>query len=285
MRGYLYDSVKILKNEGDHFYWFTLTNQFPHDIAFCCVYVAPEGSKYSNIQCFDILETDILNFMSNNYKVCLVGDFNAHTNNGLDFTYVDDNIQQTLNIENVIDDTLGICPLEQLGFPKERHNSDLSRTNNYGNRLLDLCIACDLYIGNGRLGQDRLLGCKTCKGVLVVDYVILSPSLFQNVSDFAVLPFEPMISDAHNGIQFSLLCNEAVFHENDHTDTQSVTRAKWNNAEAQIFVENLNSDKIASLISKIDALSSDQAVANDINNLNTECSSILIDAANGAGFI
>ena len=36
---------------------------------------------------------------------------------------------------------------------------------------------------------------------------------------------------------------------------------------------------------KIDALSSDQTVANDINNLNTECSSILIDAANGAGFI
>ena len=195
---------------------------------------------------------------------------------------MDDNIQQTLNIENVIDDTLGICPLEQLGFPKERHNSG---TNNYGNRLLDLCIACALYIGNGRLGQDRLLGCKTCEGVSVVDYVILSPSLFQNVSDFAVLPFEPMIGDAHNGIQFSLLCNEAVFHENCHTDTQNVYRAKWNNAEAQIFVENLNSDKIASLISKIDALSSDQAVANDINNLNTEYLSILIDAANGAGFI
>ena len=72
-----------------------------------------------------LLETDILSFTSNNYKICLLGDFNAHTNNGLDFTYVDDNIQQTLNIENVIDDTLGICPLEQLGFPKERHNSDL----------------------------------------------------------------------------------------------------------------------------------------------------------------
>ena len=49
VREHLYDSIKILKSEGDHFYWFTLINHFPQDIAFCCVYVAPEGSNYSNI--------------------------------------------------------------------------------------------------------------------------------------------------------------------------------------------------------------------------------------------
>ena len=54
VREYLYDSVKVLKNEGDLFYWFTLLNQFPYDIAFCCVYVAPEGGKYSNIQSFEL---------------------------------------------------------------------------------------------------------------------------------------------------------------------------------------------------------------------------------------
>ena len=99
---------------------------------------------------------------------------------------------------------MGTCPLEELGFPTERHNSDLSQTNNYGKRLLELCETCDLYIGNGRLGRDRLIGCKTCKGVTVVDYVILSPSLFTFISEFEVLPFDPMISDAHSGIHFLL---------------------------------------------------------------------------------
>ena len=119
-------------------------------------------------------------------------DFNAHTTNEHDFTYVDDNRQQLLNLGNVIDDNLGICPLEELGFSKECNNSDLTRLDIYGKRLLELYKACDLCIGNGRLGLDRLLGCKTCKDVTVVDYVILLPSLFPYVSEFKVLPFDSM---------------------------------------------------------------------------------------------
>ena len=49
---------------------------------------------------------------------------------------------------------------------------------------------------------------KTCKDVTVVDYVILLPSLFPYVSEFEVLPFDSLISDAHNGIYFSLICNK-----------------------------------------------------------------------------
>ena len=91
-----------------------------------------------------------------------------------------------------------------------------------------------------------LLGCKTCKDVTVVDYVILLPSLFPYVSDFEVLPFDSMISDAHDGIYFSLNCNEINLHENHQVDSAIVTMAKWNSAEAQFFIERLNTDKIAS---------------------------------------
>ena len=44
------------------------------------------------------------------------------------------------------------------------------------------------------------MGGKTCKCTTVVDYVILSPSLFHYISEFEVLPFDPMISDAHSGL-------------------------------------------------------------------------------------
>ena len=50
-------------------------------------------------------------------------------------------------------------------------------------------------------------------------------------------------------------------------------------------MQRLNSDKIASFESKVDVLSNEQVSALDINTLTAVCSSILIDAANEAGFI
>ena len=54
---HLIDKIKILKNDGDNFYWFTLRDHFAYNILFCVVYIAPEGSNYSDIDCFETLET------------------------------------------------------------------------------------------------------------------------------------------------------------------------------------------------------------------------------------
>ena len=92
-----------------------------------------------------------------------MGDFNAHTNNELDFTCVDDNIQQSLNIGNAIDNNLGFCPLEELGFPKERHNSDLSHIDNFGKRLLELCKSCACVLVMAGWGGTGLSAAKPVK--------------------------------------------------------------------------------------------------------------------------
>ena len=86
-----------------------------------------------------------------------------------------------------LDSSFNCCSIEQLGFSKERHNSDQSRIDLIGRRLLELCKSCDLYIANGRMGLERFLGGKTYKCTTVVDYVILSPSLFPYISEFEVL--------------------------------------------------------------------------------------------------
>ena len=283
VKEHLFDYIKIVKNDGDQFYWFTLENYFTYNILFCVAYIAPEGSNYSSIECFDLLESDIINLTSKFkcFKLCLLGDFNAHTRNEYDFTAVDGNIQQSDMV--YADSSLDYCSIEQLGFSTERYNSDLSRVNDYGRQLSELCRSCDIYIANGRLGLDRLLGSKTCKGTSVVDYVILSPSLFPYISEFEVLPFDPMTSDAHCGLHFSLTCNDMNGEQHTHDDNNpvTITGAKWNSVESASSVGLLNGNKIDSFIRKIDALNTNEQQSTQvINELTSECSSILTTLVN-----
>ena len=87
-----------------------------------------------------------------------------------------------------------------MGITTARHSTDNSKIDNYGSRLLSLCKSFDTHIANGRLFKDKGIGAATCKKSTVVDYCIMSPELFSYVSNFAILPFDPLLSDVHNGI-------------------------------------------------------------------------------------
>ena len=104
----------------------------------------------------------------NSFEVCLLGDFNSHTQNDSDIT-IDDTIEQNLHIEN-IDDRVSV---EELGFSTRRYNPDTSHIDNCGRRLLDICRSFNLNMTNGRLGSDKFFGIKTCKASTVVDYASL----------------------------------------------------------------------------------------------------------------
>ena len=94
---------------------------------------------------------------------------------------------------------------EDLGITTTRYNSDKSKIDNYGSRLLSMCKSFDIHIGNGRLFKDRGIGAATFKNTTVVDYCIMSPELFSYVSNFEILPFDPLLSDVHNGIAVEFL--------------------------------------------------------------------------------
>ena len=67
-------------------------------------------------------------------------------------------------------------------------NSLDSIINNYGRELIDMCIASDLRIVNGRVGHDNsgMFTCLTPQGNSVVDYTIGSEDMFNIISDFEV---------------------------------------------------------------------------------------------------
>ena len=115
----------------------------------------------------------------NNFEVCLLGDFNSHTQNDSDYITIDDTVEQNLHIENINDRV----SIEELGFSTGRYNSDTSQIDNYGRRLLHIYRSFSLNIANGRLGSDKFLGKKPCKADTIVDYALLPLLLFTLVKD------------------------------------------------------------------------------------------------------
>jgi hypothetical protein len=64
----------------------------------------------------------------------------------------------------------------------------------YGNRLLDLCRSLELFFVNGRVGTDCGIGQPTCNNSnSMIDYALISPTLFRSVVDFNVLTFDPIL--------------------------------------------------------------------------------------------
>ena len=77
--------------------------------------------------------------------------------------------------------------------------------NEYGKQLLDICTSCQLRIFNGRKFGD-LSGKYTChkyNGSSVVDYCIVSDSMYSEITHFKVHPWLPLLSD-HSMITVSI---------------------------------------------------------------------------------
>ena len=209
----------------------------------------------------------------------------ARTGNVQDFVTYDENFDQFLNGDspNYELNSVSIC---DLGFSNERHNSYVLQINNYGKRLLEMCKSFNLFIANGRVGQDKSLGKKTCKGSSVVDYAILSPLLFTAVNDSEVLPFEPLVSDAHSGIYLSLLCTtiNTGYQEVENVDI-AVTKACWVPDASEAFINNLNINEINQFVDKVNSISQNDISQEEVETLVSECSSLLLNAADAAGMI
>ena len=103
-----------------------------------------------------------------------------------------------------------------------RINKD-SVKNHYGSRLLDLCKGNNLFIINGRIGNDKGIGKLTCKNSSVV-YVISSVDFLKHIVNFSICEFSKLFSDVHSPISLLLKC--------ENKEEIMVTENISNNAEA-----------------------------------------------------
>ena len=242
------------------------------------VYIPCISSIHNDASDFDTISEDIVALYSeHNCPFLLLGDFNSHTGK-LDDFLAQNQIKQTL---------------QALGLETERHNCDL-KVNSNGHNLINLCNDLNFGILNGRFGQAKGVGQCTCvksRGQSLVDYAIVSTSLFPSVSDFYIDKFDSCLSDVHLPVCVTLQIDQEVKQAHNFQDQAYEVidhKASWKPEKKteyqQAFCSDTVSDKIILLCDKItNQFDSETVTQEEVDNLTAELTNIIIDPAKQVG--
>ena len=165
------------------------------DLFICACYVPPVSSPYYEDD-FLKLENEILN-ISNLGDILIVGDLNARISDTPDFIYNENESQSS--IQNILPDNYSV------DVNLHRHATD-KVLNTQGQGLIDLCIASQLRILNGRFVGD-MFGNFTCHksyGASTVDYALTSVDLINSINFFKVN--DPTYLSDHSQISVHITC-------------------------------------------------------------------------------
>ena len=121
--------ISIVQNDNEDSIWCKISTELTtldQCMYLACVYISPEGSPYSNAECFNVLEHEIVSFNQKSDYVIVVGDFNAKTSIKPDFLYHDVNDDNTET--GVPEACISLVPVENildhLGLPHTRITKD-----------------------------------------------------------------------------------------------------------------------------------------------------------------
>ena len=133
-------------------------------------------------------------------------------------------------------------------MPPPPHKSSDSRSNRFGEYLLDLCKSTNLRFVNGRLHADRDIGKITCithNGQSTVDYLLTVMENFRHISDFQILDFTQFSN--HAPLTFSLKINTDIRNKSSFY-SERIT--KWDADKKELFIQDLanNIERLESLL-------------------------------------
>ena len=168
------------------------------------------------------------------------------------------------------------------------------KTNTLGKDLIQMCQILGLVIVNGRFGSDKRTGSFTCinknKGKSTIDYAVISPVLFDFLTDFVVHDFDELLSDTHCAISLSFqstTCNQEhlVAHDSFHTsDTQTNADLlfRWKHTSAAVYNASFLDEDISHLNSEFSNLSNAPS-SEAMDNFCTKFGDLLINKAKECG--
>lgn len=149
--------------------------------------------------------------------------------------------------------------------------------------MIDVCRAADIKIVNGRFGNDYKSGNFTChkpNGSSVIDYVIVSPILFEYVKSFSVDQMDILFSDVHSPVTVSLnILKKSTFDPPNNLDDQNSIiltsdipytpiKTKWLPKRKIEYLSSFDLDSVNSLYSELQEI---------VENNYLETSQVILD--------
>ncbi|KAK6185732.1 hypothetical protein SNE40_007900 [Patella caerulea] len=196
---------------------------------------------------FEQIEEIYLRLITPNTVFCLIGDLNARTSDLKDYInpvaeYNDRNVAYE-EFSTVFEESE--TSVAYYGIPLQRQNQD-NTLNKYGERLLELCCNLNIHIANGRFGLES--GYTTCDVRSTVDYVLCSTEIFSEFNNFTVTDFDPLLSDKHCPVQWSLKCVNRTETQttDDDGDGKNLFRlkTKWCVTKREAFLNSIDLNEL-----------------------------------------
>ena len=185
--------VKIDKNYDDVLVWIKLFKEYfclEQDVYLGSVYIYPENSLCTEEDQFQIIQQAVCD-LPLNIDPYLLGDFNSRTKQMLD--YVVDEIHGSDGPLSGMVDTNPYGQISVYSYLSKinrlkRQTLDNRTKNKFANSLRDLCVTSNMFILNGRFGDDDH-GFHTridTTGLSLVDYVLCTPNSHALIKNFFV---------------------------------------------------------------------------------------------------
>ena len=249
---------KLKPSESDYIMWVQIDKHLidtDENLILGIVYVPPIQSRFYNDDELSKLENEIMSVCSSNKYVTISGDINARTAKLPDYVELDQYISEQFDFDDDIANFFDKTEiLKTLNIPVERSSMDV-KTNNTGYWLTDLCKNNNLFIVNGRVGKDKGVGRKTFRETSTIDYTICTADCFTFLTQFEVIELEPIFSDGHCLLSWSLNINLTTDDANDKPANYTNSRSKWSEKDRDIFVSSIDLQEVLSLHETLDTIS------------------------------
>lgn len=240
----------------------------------------PADSRFRTNDELEQFELEITDMCISHKYVYLLGDFNARTGLNDDFLSADDEFARIFEYDDAMINHFNKSScLPDFGLSIKRVNKD-SFINNDGNFLLDICKSNNIFILNGRCGQDRGLGSFTFKSLSTIDYSLSSFEGLKYISDFSVQYLDPLFSDGHSLIEtvytFDMGKRQVTQTERPIPGKQFI----WQESNKNNFVENIDLSHVNSICDELNYAASQLSVDETfINHIALEISSVFHNSA------
>lgn len=190
----LYSYVKVENSDSDYILWLCIDISVigsTENILLGAIYLPPETSRFFSLEEFDIFDNCILDMCRLHSHVILAGDFNSRIAKLRDFVPHDNFFFDLFDFNADTEATLNPhLRSENLGVSLNRCSKDTT-TNSHSLRLIDICRNNNLFVLNGRVGDD-LGGNFTFRGKSVIDYVLATASCFKYILHFSIIETDPL---------------------------------------------------------------------------------------------